>query len=216
MSNDTQWITRYLETEADRVFVDDMLREVELGIERVPLVMNHGDVRPRVFSMVVAIAAAVAMLAIGAAVLTRGSTPTRDNFSAAPQDATPGATDSMPATSTPTIVETSTTVVAVTQLPDGGLWLGGQVPMCQKVYDDQYDCMLTEPWPGDVPNYDDTGYLDVYLNSSSIIAGGCRAVSADAQHWFCYVGERAVEEGVLATYGGAKLGDWSPGGFIPG
>jgi hypothetical protein len=168
MSNVTQWITAYLEAEADRVLVDDRLHEVQHGIQRVTLVTNHRDVRPRVLSVVVASVAAVAMIAIGVATLSHGTAPASNGVYAGSPNTIPVApTDPIPPTTTPIAIESSTSISSVTELPEGGLTLGGQVPQCQKISADQYDCTLSEPWPGDVPNYDDTGYVEFYRHFGS-------------------------------------------------
>jgi hypothetical protein len=205
MSTDTDWITSYLDREASRVAVADTLDDVLGGTPVISLTATRVRARRRSSSIVLA-AAAVAGVAIVGAVLTapRPQTVAVD-AAAAPPPATEPAT-------TPPPTASPTTLPALAY-PDGGMMLGGQRPLCTALDATSYSCTLPEPFPGDVPNYDDTGYAEFYTDDTGVVTGGCRSTSADASAWICYVGERAVEQQII---GDGFLGEVAGTGFSPG
>jgi hypothetical protein len=202
MSHDTEWVTRYLDDQADRVVVDDLLYEIEHEITPTYATTETAH-HPRRLSILVAIAATIAMVAIGASVLRPKSVPYNDGFAAAPSDSV-----AVPVVSTdPPITEATTppTTVPANQLPPGGIGLAGQTPSCTMLESDVYSCTLSGPYDpaGDrvYPNFIVTYYTDSTLR----VAGGCRSITTDARRWVCFVGERAVAEGTITATGVGQL-----------
>jgi hypothetical protein len=227
MSVDQHWATRYLDIEADRIAVYDMLDDIENGITILPLSATPHLAEPPRSPVLLATVAAVAMLLVGAALLNERSTPARVAGSEtaarpSPTDITPSSIP-RPATAPTTEAAAGASIVAATKttlphdLPDGGLWLAGQVPSCTALSEYVYRCTLNGPLD---PNYPDSIFqvdmTEIYVDSSSLVAGGCRATTDTGRDWLCYVGKRAVNEGLVATYGEAKLGDWQPNTYAAG
>jgi hypothetical protein len=214
MSVEQHWATRYLDIEADRIDVYNMLHDLENGITSVPLRATPHSVEHRRLPILLATFAAVAMLTVVAALLTERSNPSSTAAEPSPTDATPS---SVPPETVPPTTVAATTTTLPHDLPEGGLWLAGQVPSCTALSAYVYRCTLNSPLD---PAYPDStfqvGTIETYVNSASLVAGGCKATTDTGRDWMCYVGKRAVNEGVVATYGGAKLGDWQPNTYVAG
>jgi len=179
-------------------------------------------------SVALVAAAAAAMLIGGSALLFGRSTPREIGTATAPSGGGDGVavvadtaaiSELPPETTVPLESTVATTVPVVNQLPEGGLNLAGQVPTCREVTAEEYGCVLLTSFdPTDAAGdyVYELGIVETYVNDSSLIAGGCRSTSIDARQWSCYVGQRAVDENLVLTYGGAKLGDWQPNEYIAG
>ncbi len=214
------WVTDYLDVEADRVMVDDRLYEIEHGMTVVPFSAAPDLDRPRRSSAILAMVAALVIFAGGATMLSARGTPRSTPLASAGSvggDGVPVTDSPVVTTSAPDPTTTPAPPPVANELPAGGLSVGGQTPTCTKVYDDQYDCTLTTPLdplePANALYVDKTGMAELYVNSSSRVAGGCRSTSADARHWFCYVGQRAVDEQII---GAQLLGTWQLDTYIAG
>jgi hypothetical protein len=107
----------------------------------------------------------------------------------------------------------------------GGSWiLLGTDPTCTTADDVVYDCTLTNPprpewtnityrridsrgdgsWelgPGSPHLIDGeyNGRLELIVDDQSRVAGGCVGQDDAGMHWTCYVGERAVDEGIVGA-----------------
>ena len=118
----------------------------------------------------------------------------------------------VPPTTVPPTVAPPTTLPQ--ELPEGGMWIAGQVPTCTRLAADEYDCTLSAPHDPSMPDaLNEIGLADAYLDNSSLVAGGCRTTTADSRHWICFVGRRAVDEQLIAP---ALLGQWQPNSFAAG
>lgn len=92
-------------------------------------------------------------------------------------------------------------------LPGGSAIFEGTNPSCTSHEDGiVFDCTLASA-PTVEAQDDYTGTLETFVDSSLHIAGGCRGMSADGLQWTCYVGDRAVTEGII---GPDLLGEFSP------
>ena len=121
-------------------------------------------------------------------------------------------------TATSAVVDLPTTVVSTTTaphvLPIGGMSLGGQVPLCNELSSDTYRCSLSNPYDASMPEaLNEVGLTAWYLNDLAVVAGGCRTTTANSREWLCYVGQRAVDEGIIS---GALLGTRQAPGFVSG
>jgi hypothetical protein len=108
----------------------------------------------------------------------------------------------------------------------GGSWiLIGTDPTCTTTDDVVYDCTLANPPQPERTNGTDRrvnlrpdgssevsppesphlvggaykGRKELIVDDASRIAGGCIGQDDDGRHWTCYVGERAVDEGILVA-----------------
>ena len=113
-------------------------------------------------------------------------------------------------------------------LPAGTLALVGTTPTCEVVVDQvEYRCVLDKPPspepPGtpapirpddpyrvspDSPEEPDPnawlGAAEPTVDSTNHVNGGCRSLDASGMTWQCYIGEAAVEEGIISR---RSLGD---------
>jgi hypothetical protein len=108
----------------------------------------------------------------------------------------------------------------------GGSWIFiGTDPTCTTSADAVYDCTLANPprpeltdvsyrridtrrdgsWvvsPAESPHLIDgeyNGRLELVVDDHSRVAGGCVGQDDGGMHWTCYVGERAVAEGIVTA-----------------
>ncbi|MCU1387736.1 MAG: hypothetical protein JWL72_1074 [Ilumatobacteraceae bacterium] len=92
-------------------------------------------------------------------------------------------------------------------LPGGSAIFEGTHPTCTNSGDGVvYDCTLASAPTAEVLS-DYVGTLELFVDSAKNIAGGCRGITADGLQWTCYVGDRAVQEGILSS---DLLGQYSP------
>ena len=91
-------------------------------------------------------------------------------------------------------------------LPGGSAIFEGTNPSCTSSDGVVFDCTLASaPTVEVLDDYTDTAELFVDANKN--IAGGCRGITADGLQWTCYVGDRAVQEGILVA---DLLGQYAP------
>lgn len=91
-------------------------------------------------------------------------------------------------------------------LPGGSMIFQGTNPSCTSGDGVVFDCTLASAPTQDVLN-DYKGSAQLFVDQHLDIAGGCRGRSADGLQWTCYLGQRAVDEGILAA---DLLGQHSP------
>lgn len=82
-------------------------------------------------------------------------------------------------------------------MPGGSAIFEGTEPSCTTTDDVVFDCTLAHAPTVEV-QLDYTGSAELIVDDTSHISGGCRGVDVEGLHWTCYVGERAVEEQILA------------------
>lgn len=112
----------------------------------------------------------------------------------------------------PTPTDTAPPGQAGVSLPAGSQFQG-VTPSCTTDDDVVYECTIPEFPRGGGDELDMVGYTGILVDDSSLVSGGCRSVSSDATQLVCYVGRRAVDEGVV---GADLLGEWAPRGYIAG
>jgi len=95
-------------------------------------------------------------------------------------------------------------------LPGGSAIFEGTNPSCTS-HDDGivFDCTLASAPTEEVLD-DYTGAAELFVDANKNIAGGCRGITADGLQWTCYIGDRAVQEGILSA---DLLGEYAP---VPG
>jgi hypothetical protein len=83
-------------------------------------------------------------------------------------------------------------------LPGGSMIFQGTNPSCTSTDNIVFQCTLASaPTQDALSDYTDSAQL--FVDADLDIAGGCRGQSADGLHWTCYLGQRAVDEGILAA-----------------
>jgi len=83
-------------------------------------------------------------------------------------------------------------------LPGGSMIFQGTNPSCTSTDGVVFQCTLASPPTQEVQD-DYTNSAQLFVDADSNIAGGCRGQSADGLHWTCYLGQRAVDEEILAA-----------------
>jgi hypothetical protein len=92
-------------------------------------------------------------------------------------------------------------------LPDGSATFIGTRPTCTQTSEEQFRCLL-QAAPS--VEYIDGSYLGAKMPSvdaSKHIDGGCIATAADGLAWDCYLGQAAVDQGILDA---SLLGQYQP------
>jgi hypothetical protein len=93
-------------------------------------------------------------------------------------------------------------------LPDGSAMFIGTHPTCTTVSNEQFHCVLqSEP----TVEYIVGSYLDskmLTVDATKHVDGGCVARSEDGLVWDCYLGQAAVDQGILDA---SLLGEYQPG-----
>jgi hypothetical protein len=92
-------------------------------------------------------------------------------------------------------------------LPDGSATFIGTHPTCTQTSDQHFHCLLKS---APSVEYIDGSYLDAKMPSvdaSKHINGGCIATTADGLTWDCYLGQAAVDHGILDA---SLLGQYQP------
>jgi hypothetical protein len=201
----------YLRDEADRVTVYDSLDDIERGVAVLSLVRQPD--RRRVFLPVLAAAASIATF-VAIATLRPGGPSS--------EEMRPGAVVMTTAAPAPilstTILPTTTPTVAVpiNQVPlPAGAVLQGVAPSCTTTDGVEFACTF-EQYPGMTlpqPEHPVIGQAEPIVDDTSHVSGGCRALSEDGLRWTCYVGHRAVDEGIV---GENYLGAWAPREYVFG
>lgn len=91
-------------------------------------------------------------------------------------------------------------------LPAGTLALLGTEPTCTVVQADvEYHCTLARSPAPEVSDW--TGTVEPSVDDSKHVNGGCRSLRTDGLEWQCYIGEAAVEQGII---GAGFLGELAP------
>lgn len=208
-------VAEYLCQEAGRVKVHDSLVDIEGGITLVPLAADGQ--RPR--RMLSILGAAASILFVVGMVIARHEAPREQR--------TAGLAESPVATSTEPTTTASATTLPPTTLPPttsppppplasiplpAGARLQGISPSCTTTDSIVYDCTIAA-YPEDGKAPDMTGYTTIIVDDTSHVSGGCRSVSIDATQFTCYVGQRAIDEDIVAA---GYLGDWAPQGYVAG
>jgi hypothetical protein len=83
-------------------------------------------------------------------------------------------------------------------LPGGSMIFQGTNPSCTSTDDIVFQCTLASAPTQEVLD-DYTNSAQLFVDADLNIAGGCRGQSADGLHWTCYLGQRAVDEQILAA-----------------
>ena len=83
-------------------------------------------------------------------------------------------------------------------LPGGSMIFQGTNPTCTSADNIVFQCTLASA-PTEEVEDDYTNSAQLFVDSDLNIAGGCRGQSADGLHWTCYLGQRAVDEQILAA-----------------
>lgn len=91
-------------------------------------------------------------------------------------------------------------------LPGGSMIFQGTNPSCSSSDGVVFQCTLASAPTAEVLD-DYTNAAELFVDQGLNIAGGCRGQSADGLKWTCYLGRRAVDEGILAA---DLLGQYSP------
>ncbi len=73
----------------------------------------------------------------------------------------------------------------------------GAHPHCDQVASAQFHCQLDAAPTGLAISGPYTGTKVATVDSQSHVNGGCVAVSADGRSWDCYIGQPAVERGIV-------------------
>ena len=82
-------------------------------------------------------------------------------------------------------------------MPGGSAIFIDTDPSCTTTDGVVFDCVLAHAPTVDMLS-DYTGTLELIVDDTSHISGGCRGLDADGLHWTCFAGQRAVDEGILA------------------
>jgi hypothetical protein len=91
-------------------------------------------------------------------------------------------------------------------LPGGSMIFQGTNPSCSSSDGVVFRCTLASAPTAEVLG-DYTNAAELFVDQDLNIAGGCRGESADGLAWTCYLGQRAVDEGILSA---DLLGQYSP------
>ena len=85
-----------------------------------------------------------------------------------------------------------------TGMPGGSAIFEGTNPKCTVVTDGiEYRCTLAHSPTVDVTS-SYLGSKELVKGPDATVAGGCVGTSSDGLHWECYIGDAAVEHGILA------------------
>lgn len=225
-------ITSYLHREAERVRVSAQpATDIDDGVTYVSVRAAQPE-RPRRTGLVVAIAASVVLVAGLALVRQPSSREQPLNAGAAiPATGGPATNETPPITDDPATVETTPAMdpevtVTTIELPStptpalasvtvplpAGATFQGTIPSCTTIDNVTFDCAVPD-FPDDAKTDDMTGYTAIVVDDASTVSGGCVSTSVDATRFTCYVGQAAVDQGVVAA---GYLGDWAPKGYIAG
>jgi hypothetical protein len=186
-------IEDYLWSEADRVVVHDCHADIEDGITFVPVAHSSQQRNPR---QVVLVAAALVAVVVGL-VVVRDTHPRSEPVASADATVASVAPETTPSSTAPP----TTVPLARVPLPAGGV-LQGVVPSCTTLDNIEYECTIAA-YP-DLVLIDLTGFATPIVDDTSHVSGGCRATTPDALKWTCYIGQAAVDQGVI---GADYLGD---------
>lgn len=92
-------------------------------------------------------------------------------------------------------------------MPGGTVMLAGTHPKCITTDGVAFQCTLEHTPTGEVAPGDFLDTIEVMVGDDSRVSGGCRSQDADGLHWTCYLGQRAVDEGMIGQdFLGQKAG----------
>jgi hypothetical protein len=81
-------------------------------------------------------------------------------------------------------------------MPAGTLALAGTEPSCTIVSEGiEYHCTLNSAPVSEISDW--TGVVGPTVDTSKHINGGCRSLVSDGREWECFLGQTAVERGVI-------------------
>jgi type 1 fimbria pilin len=116
------------------------------------------------------------------------------------------------------VVAVSATAFAASQLsgsavaqsmPAGTLALAGTEPSCTVVSEGiEYHCTLNSAPVSDISDW--TGVVGPTVDTSKHLNGGCRSRVSDGREWECFLGQTAVDKGVISP---GLLGDYAANPF---
>lgn len=81
-------------------------------------------------------------------------------------------------------------------MPGGSVMFTDTSPSCQTQDDVVFTCTLQHA-PTEEVQDSYLGTLEPIVDEASVVNGGCRGEDAAGLHWTCYLGERAVTEGII-------------------
>jgi hypothetical protein len=190
-------LTHYLHGEAARVEVRD-----NLELDGVPLIRIERSkvtgTRWRA-SALIGVAASVVLLA-GLVAIRHDTAAVRTPAGAQSGDG------SAPVSPEPVSLEPTSPLPVLVELPDGATFMGLS-PRCTTAIEGIYDCTIDE-FPVGARTADVTGYVNIIVDNTSHVSGGCRALKADGTRLTCYVGQLAVDHDIVSA---GFLGDWVSG-----
>lgn len=223
MSIETAIETRladYLTREAERVHVDDALDDIEAEVDggMVRMALATAPAPTRRFATIASLAA-VTLAIVGATLVLDARRSTPIDAQSAPVGAPVGESsgeqvdESSGEPLTEQIGQEIGEVLPPVEdeppsypLPAGGT-VQGFTPSCTSTDGIAFRCLIPE-YPF-VPGFDRTGEVQVIVDDTNHLSGGCRAASADGTEWDCFVGQRSIDEGVVHP---PTLGaPWEPG-----
>lgn len=81
-------------------------------------------------------------------------------------------------------------------MPAGTLALAGTQPTCTVVKQNvEFHCVLQKQPSHEVDNW--KGTVEPTVDTSESVNGGCRGLRSDGLEWECYLGQTAVDEGII-------------------
>lgn len=209
MRTDEATLSDYLAAEAERVVVYDSLDDIEADVAHL-VVTDPATPTRRLAPLAALAAVTLAVVAATLVVDARRSTPDTSAFGSpidepvaepvgVPIDSVPPPDGSLP-----------DTFVASVPLPAGGT-VQGFTPSCTTLDGSEYHCEIPDyPTPA---GFDRTGEIQVIVDDTGHLSGGCRAAAPDGTAWTCYVGRRSIDEGVVhpPTLGQPWQAGWADG-----
>ena len=81
-------------------------------------------------------------------------------------------------------------------MPGGSVIFTGTDPSCTTTDGIEFDCVLAHAPTAEVLD-DYVGTTETIVDDGSIVNGACVGEDADGLHWTCYIGQRAVDEGLV-------------------
>lgn len=205
-------LTTYLTREAERVVVYDSLDDIEGDVAHLVFtrpVERARRLAPLAALVAVALSVVAAMLVVDARESTTANAPAAaapaEDPATAPLDESQPS-DERPPADVPVVAPGPVSV----PLPAGGT-VQGFTPTCSTVDSIEFTCEIPDyPARGVV---DRTGEIQVIVDDTGHLSGGCRSANPNGTVWTCFVGQRSVDEGVVhpPTLGQEWTAGWSEG-----
>jgi hypothetical protein len=185
-------LTHYLQGEAGRVEIRD-----NLELDGVPLIrIERSKVAGTRWRAPILIGAAASVVLLAGLVASRRDMAELRTPVAAQSEVGP----------TPVTPQTASPLPVLVELPDGATFMGLS-PLCTTAIEGIYDCTIDE-FPVGARTGDVTGYVNIIVDNTSHVSGGCRASNANGTRLTCYVGQLAVDHDIVSA---GFLGDWVAG-----